>query len=39
MGRFRSLALGVLMVIGLNVPAWADDEQVFFVIAGLPFQQ
>ena len=32
MGRFRSLALGVLMVIGLNVPAWADDEQVFFAV-------
>ncbi|MGC3975178.1 MAG: hypothetical protein QM771_12450 [Nitrospira sp.] len=32
MGRFRSLALGVLMVIGMNAPAWADDEQVFFAV-------
>lgn len=32
MGRFRLLALGVLIVIGLSIPAWADDEQVFFAV-------
>jgi hypothetical protein len=32
MSRFRWLALGVLMVSGLSVPAWADEEQVFFAV-------
>lgn len=32
MSRFRWLALGMLMVSGLVVPAWGEDEQVFFAV-------
>jgi len=32
MGRFRSLALGMLIISGMAVPAWADDDQVFFAV-------
>ncbi len=32
MSRFLWLALGMLMVSGLNAPAWADDDQVFFAV-------
>ena len=32
MGRYRSLLLGILMVLGMGVPTWADDEQVFFAV-------
>ena len=32
MRRFRFLALGIVMVCGLSVPVWADDEQVFFAV-------
>jgi hypothetical protein len=32
MSRFRWLALGMLMVSGLVVPAWGEDDQVFFAV-------
>ncbi len=32
MRRFGFIALGIVMVCGLSVPAWADDEQVFFAV-------
>ena len=32
MRRFRVLALGTVMVCSLSVPAWADEEQVFFAV-------
>jgi len=32
MSRFCWLALGMLMVSGLVVPAWGEDEQVFFAV-------
>ncbi len=32
MSRFGWLALGMLMIIGMSVPVWADDEQVFFAV-------
>ena len=32
MSRFRWLALGMLVVFAMSVPAWADDEQVFFAV-------
>ncbi|HQR13838.1 MAG TPA: hypothetical protein PKW52_05175 [Nitrospira sp.] len=32
MGRFRSLALGMLIISGMAVSAWADDDQVFFAV-------
>ena len=32
MSRFGWLVLGMLMVSGLVVPAWGEDEQVFFAV-------